>query len=85
MASGDKRETTVGVTDFKAHCLTLIERVARGDVGRVLLSKRGKPVAAVVPLQSEPAPLWGAMRGTVTVVDGTDLTKPTGEIWSADS
>jgi hypothetical protein len=28
--------------------------------------------------------LWGAMRGTVTVAPGVDLTEPTGEIWDAE-
>lgn len=29
--------------------------------------------------------LWGAMRGTVTVPPGTDLTAPSGEIWKSGS
>ena len=28
--------------------------------------------------------LWGAMRGTVRIAPGTDLTQPTGEIWDAN-
>ena len=28
--------------------------------------------------------LWGAMRGTVTVAPGVDLTEPTGEFWEAE-
>ena len=27
--------------------------------------------------------LYGAMRGTVTVAPGVDLTEPTGELWDA--
>jgi hypothetical protein len=27
--------------------------------------------------------LWGAMRGTVTILPGVDLTEPTGEVWDA--
>jgi hypothetical protein len=28
--------------------------------------------------------LWGAMRGTVTIAPGVDLTEPTGEVWEAE-
>nr|WP_294527922.1 hypothetical protein [uncultured Rhodopila sp.] len=31
-------------------------------------------------ITDEPADLWGAMRGSVTVAPGTDLTAGTGEI-----
>jgi hypothetical protein len=27
--------------------------------------------------------LWGAMRGTVTILPGVDLSEPTGEVWDA--
>jgi len=29
--------------------------------------------------------LWGALRGTVKVASGTDLTEGTGEIWKSES
>jgi hypothetical protein len=29
--------------------------------------------------------LWGAMRGTVTVTPGVDLTEGMGEVWEADA
>ncbi|MGA7868672.1 MAG: hypothetical protein WA709_09905 [Stellaceae bacterium] len=51
---------------------------------RVVLVKRNRPIAAVVPLGGEPPELWGAMRGTVKAAPGTDLTKGTGEVWEAD-
>jgi hypothetical protein len=45
--------------------------------------KHRRPVAAIVPVENEPGELWGAMRGTVKVAPGTDLTKGTGEMWEA--
>ena len=46
------RETVVGVADFKARCLELLDGVdTRGD--RYVITKRGKPIAAVAPI---PAP-----------------------------
>ena len=44
-------ERTIGVTEFKPRSLELIEEVASGKVQRVVLTKRGKPVAAIVPLE----------------------------------
>jgi prevent-host-death family protein len=83
---GEKsHEVVIGVTAFKARCLALIDEVAQGKTGRVLLMKHNRPVAAIVPVKNEPAELWGAMRGTVTVAPGTDLTKGAGEVWEADT
>jgi hypothetical protein len=46
--------------------------------------KRDPPVAAIAPFDGAAAELWGAMRGTVTVAPGTDLTRATGEEWDAE-
>ncbi len=78
------RETTIPVTEFKAKCLAVIERVASGKAGRVVLTKRGKPVAALVPCAPARHRLWGAMRGTVFIPKGVDITEPTGEVWEAE-
>ena len=77
-------EEAVGVTDFKARCLALIDDVAKGKTRRVVLLKHKRPVAAIVPIGGESAELWGALRGTVTILPGTDLTAPTGEVWEAE-
>jgi len=78
-------ETIIGVTAFKAQCLALIDDVARGKTRRVVLMKHNRPVAAIVPVDHEPPELWGAMRGSVTIAPGTDLTGPTGEVWEAET
>jgi antitoxin (DNA-binding transcriptional repressor) of toxin-antitoxin stability system len=77
-------ETVIGVTEFKARCLGLIDDVAQGRTGRIVLCRRNRAVAAIVPLADEPTDLWGALRGSVTVAPGTDLTAGTGEAWDAD-
>lgn len=83
--ANDSSETSIGVTAFKARCLALIEDVAQGKTGRVLLTKHNRPVAAIVPVQRAPVELWGALRGSVTVLPGTDLSEGTGEVWEADA
>jgi antitoxin (DNA-binding transcriptional repressor) of toxin-antitoxin stability system len=85
MSDEKAHELVIGVTAFKARCLSLIDEVAQGKTGRVLLMKHNRPVAAIVRVESEPAELWGAMRGTVKVAPGTDLTKGAGEVWEADT
>jgi len=77
-------EKSIGVTAFKSRCLALIDEVAEGKTRRVVLVKRNRPIAAIVPLGRERVELWGAMRGTVRVPPGTDLTKGSGEVWEAD-
>lgn len=81
------KNTAIGVTAFKAKCLGLIDQVAEGKTDRIVLLKHNRPVAAVVPfrdeVQSEFDP-WGAMRGTVTVTPGVDLTESAGEVWDAE-
>jgi antitoxin (DNA-binding transcriptional repressor) of toxin-antitoxin stability system len=82
-----KVEETIGVTAFKSQCLGLIDDVAQGKTGRVVLLKHKRPIAAIVPLSEndeDRVDLWGAMRGTVIVAPGVDLTEPTGELWEAE-
>jgi prevent-host-death family protein len=65
-------EVSIGVTAFKARCLALIDQVAQGKTRRVLLTKRTRPIAAIVPVEHELAELCGAMRGTVKLAPGTE-------------
>jgi antitoxin (DNA-binding transcriptional repressor) of toxin-antitoxin stability system len=85
MAADPTEETTIGVTAFKAQCLALIDDVARGKTRRVVLMKYNRPVAAIVPIEHTPTELWGAMRGSVKIAPGTDLTQPAGESWEAET
>lgn len=55
----------IGATEFKTHCLALLDGVAAGH-GDLLILKRGKPVAHVIPYvpvhDSPQAKLYGTMR-----------------------
>lgn len=73
-------DTTVAAGDFKARCLQLIDEVAA--TGEPLtISKRGRPVARLVPLAAA-RPLFGALRGSVLAQH--DLVAPLDEAWEAD-
>ena len=78
------RETTIPVTEFKAKCLAVIDRVAKGKSSRVVLTRRGKPVAALVSISKALPNPHGAMKGTVFIPPGVDITEPTGEDWEAN-
>lgn len=75
---------TIAVSAFKPRSLELIEQVASGRVARLVLTKRGRPVAALVPVREQPVELWGALRELMEPVEGVDLTAPVGEAWAAE-
>ena len=68
----------VNASRFKAECLGMLDQVA--ETGQPLLvTKRGKPVARVLPVRS-PAPLRGSVEFKV---DDDQLVQPLGETWDA--
>jgi len=81
--SGDA-EVRLGVTAFKPRSLDLIEQVATGKLSRIVLTKRGRPVAAVVPLSDQGDDLWGALADMMEPLEDVDLTEPAGEHWAAE-
>ena len=66
---------------FKAVCLQLMEQVQQTRA-EVVITKRGKPVAKLVPVDSAAPTLYGFMEGGV-VIQG-DIVLPIGETWDAD-
>lgn len=71
----------ISAGEFKAKCLKLMDEVANSHE-KVVITKRGKPVAMLVPVEPEVAkPLFGYMAGTVTVHG--DLIAPVDEEWEA--
>jgi prevent-host-death family protein len=76
-----KMTRMVGATEFKAHCLKLMDRVARTHEP-LTVTKRGKPVVRVVAATEQPAKLFGALKGTV--IEAIDIVSPTGEAWEAE-
>jgi len=67
---------------FKARCLSLIDQVSRTHQV-IIITKRGKPVARLVPLEEEkPRSLYGFFAGHV--VEEGDIVSPTGEAWEAE-
>lgn len=68
---------TMPISEFKATCLAVLERVRRTGQ-RIVITRRGQPVAEVGPPPKPPAPAeWlGQFAGTATLTD--DLIEPPG-------
>lgn len=71
----------VGATEFKAKCLELMDRVhARRET--FVITKRGKPVARLVPLERpRAAGLFGCLAGKATIIGDIDVPAIAAESW----
>ena len=76
-----RNERRVPAGEFKATCLKLMDEVRQGG-GPIVITKRGKPVAKLVPVEEGPRDIFGCMSGTVTILG--DIVEPTGEVWHAE-
>lgn len=64
---------------FKEQCLALLERV---DPDGIVITKRGKPIAKLIPLGTDSASLIGSLRGKLKIKG--DIMS-TGSRWNAES
>jgi len=77
-----KQGISIPAGQFKARCLALLDLV-NSSHQVVTITKRGRPVARLVPLEVEkPQKLFGMLAGHV-VAEG-DIVSPTGERWEAE-
>lgn len=73
------RTRTVATTAFKAQYAQILDGLHRREWDRVILTKRGVAVGALVPPIPEEvgiARLHGFLRGSVIIPDGVDLAEP---------
>ena len=69
---------TMTAAKFKEQCLSVLDRV--GPEGLVI-TKRGRPVARLLPFRQEPKALIGALRGKLRIRGGI---LSTGVAWDTD-
>lgn len=71
----NKTVETIAISDFKATCLAVLERVCRTGTS-IIVTRRGEPVAEIVPpsLASTGNAWLGSMRGTATITG--DIVSP---------
>jgi prevent-host-death family protein len=71
------RDHKVAAGEFKARCLQLMDQVC-ATRQPIVITKRGRPVAKLIPMDETMPPLFGRLKGHSTARD--DLIEPTGEI-----
>ena len=60
----NQKEIAAG--EFKARCLQLMDEVDMTGV-EIVITKRGKPVAKLVPVEKEKPSAFGSLKGTVKI------------------
>jgi prevent-host-death family protein len=79
----DKDIRHVAAADFKANCLRLMDEVAR-QRRPIVITKRGKPVAKLVPADESPVDPFGCMAGTAKICG--DIIGPIEDLeWTGDA
>ena len=68
----------IGAAKFKEQCLALLDNL---DADGLIVTKRGKPVARVIPYQAQDSDLIGILKGKIKI-KGDIFT--TGLRWDAD-
>ena len=71
----------ISAAEFKAKCLKLMDVVEHERI-QVVITKRGRPVAKLVPYNEKPRSAFGFMAGTLTI-DG-DIISPIDVVWNAE-
>jgi prevent-host-death family protein len=69
----------IDASKFKEQCLSLLDHL---DPDGIVITKHGKPVARLIPIESGCADLIGSMKGKVKV---TGDVFSTGIKWDAES
>lgn len=78
----DTNERRIAAAEFKANCLRLMDEVAQQRTP-IVITKRGKPVAKLVPVEKETIDLFGYMAGTIRICG--DIIDPIDVEWTGDA
>jgi prevent-host-death family protein len=75
---------TISAGDFKTHCLRIMEEVRRRRE-TVVITKRGVPVAKVVPAEEPGKDVFGCMAGTAEITGDIERPVVPTKAWRANS
>lgn len=67
--------------NFKAKCLQLMDEVNEKHIS-IIITKHGKPVAKLMPIEESPVDFFGCLKNTVTVKG--DIVAPIDIDWEAN-
>ena len=74
--------TRIAAGEFKAKCLKILDEVQQKRK-HVVITKRGKPVAKLVPVDESTESFIGSMKGTMEILG--DIVAPIDVEWEADA
>jgi prevent-host-death family protein len=74
-------DNQIGAGEFKTHCLKLIDRVNQTKQP-ITITKHGKPMAKLTPIEDEVYSLFGCLQDTVEIKE--DIVEGIGEVWEVD-
>jgi len=75
-------EKRIHAAEFKANCLRLLDEVAL-QRRPITITKRGKPVAKLIPVETEAVSLFGRMAGSIKICG--DIIDPIEDAgWTGD-
>ena len=66
----------INVSQFKARCLALFKDLEARRYDRVVVTRRGKPIAELMPTPGEVPDIYGALAGRAIIPPDLDLTAP---------
>ncbi len=75
------RSREIGATEFKAHCLEVMDEVERLGI-EVVITKHRRPVVRLLPARAKGSGFCGSLAGSV--IDAGDLVSPIEIAWEAD-
>ena len=79
----DDETQRISAAEFKANCLRLMDEVARRRAP-IVITKRGKPVAKLVPIDEPRVDPFGCMSGTIKILG--DIVGPIEDAgWTGDA
>lgn len=66
----------INVTEFKATCLALFKELEARRYDKVVVTRRGRPIAELTPAENEVPDIYGALAGRAIIPPDLDLTAP---------
>ena len=73
--------TKIAISQFKAHCLEIIKKLQINGQS-VIITKRNKEIAKVLPIDTKKVPLFGILKSKAEIK--ADILEPIEEKWNAE-
>ena len=73
--------TKIAISQFKSHCLEIIEKLQTNGQS-VIITKRDKAVAKVLPIDSKKVSLFGMLKNKAEIK--ANILEPIDETWNAE-